>query len=634
MAGRIRDEDVKRVREACPIADIVGEHLQLRNAGGGNLKGLCPFHDEKTPSFQVTPSRGLYFCFGCGIGGDVIDFVMRVDHLGFTEAVEQLASRVGIELRYAEGGFTTRGERSQRSRLLEAHKEAAAFYVAQLATPAAGRGRALLAERGFDEAAIADFGIGYAPGGWDVLVRHLRARGFTDQELLLGGLASQGRRGPIDRFRDRLVWPIADLSGEVIAFGARRLDDDPNSPKYLNSPETPLFKKSAVLYGLDRARRRITQGQRVVIVEGYTDVMACHLAGVDDAVATCGTSFGDEHINVLRRLLSDRNQYLRGSIIFTFDGDAAGRKAALRAFDDDQKFLAHTAVAVEPNGLDPCELRMKHGDAAVRELVASHVALLAFALDATLEPFDVETPEGRAGALHAVVPLIAKVKDPALLDQYVRYVRRQIGEIDEAYLRAQVREARRGRPAGSRQGQGQGHGSVPAPSAPARGRGTATRPDPHDPVGRTEREALKIALRSPVLAGPMFDELDVDEFTTPSYAAIRQAIADAGGAAAAVAGEDWIAAVRARLADDGLRGLVTELVVERLLFNHDESDPGYVNRCLTEIRVRSVARHAARLKARLERLNPVKQPEEYNRLFGELAALERYRHGLIDQLSA
>jgi DNA primase len=364
VAGRIRDEDVKLVREASPIDVVVGDYLQLRNAGGGNLKGLCPFHDEKSPSFQVTPARGLYHCFGCAAGGDVITFVMNVDHIGFTEAVERLAARANIELRYTEGGYTARTDRSERSRLLDAHRAAVEFYVEQLATPEAKVGRELLLRRGFDQAAIAEFRVGYAPGGWDLLVRHLRGRGFTDEELLKGGLASQGRRGPIDRFRGRLMWPIADITGDVIGFGARRLNDDQDSPKYLNTPETPIYKKSNVLYGLDRAKRQIAAGQRVVIVEGYTDVMACHLADVKDAVAACGTSFGEEHFRILRRLLAEPGggeAYSRGStqfnhsVVFTFDGDAAGRKAALRAFMEEQRFLSQTYVAVQPDGLDPCE---------------------------------------------------------------------------------------------------------------------------------------------------------------------------------------------------------------------------------------------------------------------------------------
>ncbi len=309
MAGRIRDEDIALVRERSAIAEVVGEYLQLRPAGSGRLVGLCPFHDEKTPSFGITPSNGLWYCFACAEGGDVIKFVQKIDNLGFAEAVERLASRAGIELRYEQGGRIPGQEQTLRRRLTDAHRAAAEFYAEQLAGPEAARGRDFLSARGFEPADARKFGVGYSPSDWDALVRHLRGRGFTDAELLSGGLASEGRRGLIDKFRGRLMWPIADLTGEVIAFGARKLADDSDGPKYLNTPETVLFKKSSVLYGADLAKREIAQRRQAVVVEGYTDVMACHLAGIGTAVATSGTSFGDGYITILRRLLMDDSRF-------------------------------------------------------------------------------------------------------------------------------------------------------------------------------------------------------------------------------------------------------------------------------------------------------------------------------------
>jgi len=292
VAGRIRDDDIAAVRDRSPIADVVGDHVALRNAGGGNLKGLCPFHDEKSPSFSVSPARNLYHCFGCGQGGDVIRFVQTIDHLSFTEAVETLAARAGIQLRYVEGGAAPIRNQGQRQRLIEAHTVAAAFYVEQLGTPAARPAREFLAQRGFDQGAAADFGCGFAPGDWDSLTKHLLARKFSQAELVLGGLAKETQRGSlIDRFHRRLLWPIRDVGGEAVGFGARRLfDDDKIEAKYLNTPETPIYKKSHLLYGVDIAKREIARQHRAVIVEGYTDVMACHLSGVTTAVATCGTS--------------------------------------------------------------------------------------------------------------------------------------------------------------------------------------------------------------------------------------------------------------------------------------------------------------------------------------------------------
>jgi DNA primase len=352
MAGRIRDEDIAAVRERSPIDEVIGEYLQLRSAGGESLKGLCPFHDEKTPSFNVTPSRGLFYCFSCAEGGDVIKFVQLIDGLTFVEAIERLAGRAGIDLRYEQGGYVPGQEQSRRRRLIDAHRLAAEFYAEQLQGPGAATGRAFLSERGFERADAERFGVGYAPAAWEELTRHLRARGFSDDELIAGGLARKGQRGARDMFHGRLIWPIRDLSGDVIAFGARKLSPDEDGPKYLNTPETQLFQKKTVLYGADLAKREISHRRQAVIVEGYTDVMACHLAGVPTAVATCGTSFGEEHIKVLRRLVMDTDGVV-GEVIFTFDGDAAGQKAALRAFSLEERFVTQTFVSVQPDGLDP-----------------------------------------------------------------------------------------------------------------------------------------------------------------------------------------------------------------------------------------------------------------------------------------
>ena len=426
MAGRIRDDDVALVRERAKIDDIVREYVTLKAAGGGSLKGLCPFHDERSPSFHVTPSRGMWYCFGCGEGGDVLAFVQKIDHLSFAEVVEKLAVKTGVELRYVEGGAAINKQQGQRTRLIEAHKIAAAFYVEQLLTPDAQIGRTFLTERGFAAEAAKHFGVGFAPKSWDALTGHLRGKGFTDQELMAGGLVSQGNRGVYDRFRGRLVWPIRDLGGEVIGFGARKLFDDDEGPKYLNTPESPLYKKSQVLYGIDLARKDISKSQQAVIVEGYTDVMACHLAGVTTAVATCGTAFGAEHIKILRRLLMDDDQ-MRGEVIFTFDGDAAGQKAALRAFEEDQRFVTQTFVAIEGAGLDPCDLRLSQGDAAIKALVESRVPLFQFAIKSIIAGYDLNNAEGRIAALKEAAPVVAKIRDSALRPEYSRLLAGWLG---------------------------------------------------------------------------------------------------------------------------------------------------------------------------------------------------------------
>lgn len=606
MAGRIRDEDVALVRERARIDEVVRDYVALKPAGGGSLKGLCPFHDERSPSFHVTPSRGMYYCFGCQEGGDAISFVQKLDHLSFAESVEKLAGRVGVTLRYAEGGAGVNRQQGQRTRLVEANKVAAEFFTSQLMSPEAIVGRTFLTERGFDADVAADFGIGFAPKSWDVLTTHLRQRGFTEPELLAGGLVSQGNRGVYDRFRGRLIWPIRDLAGDVVGFGARKLLDDDDGPKYLNTPETPLYKKSQVLYGIDRARREISKQQQVVVVEGYTDVMACHLSGVPNAVATCGTAFGGEHIKVLRRLLMD-DDTMKGEVVFTFDGDEAGRRAALKAFDDDQRFVAQTFVAVESHGLDPCELRQQHGDAAVLSLVDHRVPLFEFAIKSTLATYDLETAEGRVAALREAGPIVSRIKDPALRPEYTRRLAGWLG-IDVAT----VSKAVSGR-------------AVPMSSVPQR------RADPRDPEVVVQREALKCAIQEPALSSGWYASVESGAYSDDAYRAVHEAITAAGGPQADHAGLTWIDAVLAYCPDDETRSLVRGLAVEPL-----PVDQGVDARFTTSVIARLLEMDASRrivdLRGRMQRTD--EGTDEHAVAFADLMALEAYRRDLRDQREA
>ena len=430
MAGLIRKEDIDEVRARTDIREIIEGYVSLKSAGIGTFKGLCPFHDERTPSFNVRPQVGSYHCFGCGESGDVYSFVMAMEHTSFVETVERLAARIGYTLHYEGGKPGDRYEAGMRRRLLDAHKMAAEFFERNLYSPDAQEAQRFLGARGFDPAATRKFGVGYAPRGWDHLLKHLRSQGFTDEELKATGMFSEGSRGLYDRFRGRIMWPIRTIAGETIGFGARRLFDDDQGPKYLNTPETQLYKKSQVLYGIDLAKRDMTKTKQVVIVEGYTDVMAAHLAGITTAVATCGTAFGPGHIKMVRRMITDDGS--GGEIIFTFDGDAAGQKAAMAAFQEDQRFVAQTFVAVAENGMDPCDLRLHKGDAAVRSLIASRRPLFEFAIDSTLAKYDLATLEGRVLAMRAIAPIIAGIKDRDLRPAYMRKVSGQLGlELDE-----------------------------------------------------------------------------------------------------------------------------------------------------------------------------------------------------------
>ncbi len=617
MAGRIRDEDIALVRERISIVDVISERVTLKPAGGGNVKGLCPFHDEKSSSFNVSPARGVYYCFGCGAGGDALKFVMDSEHLTFAEAVERLAARAGVQLRYIEAGPAPVRQTGQRQRLVAAHAEAVQFYAEQLGTPGARLAREFLAERGFDKAAAERYGCGFAPDAWDALTKHLRMKGFTGPELVTAGLAREARSGSlIDRFRRRLLWPIREISGDVLGFGARKLFDDDDGPKYLNTPETPIYKKSHVLYGIDQAKREIAKQGRAVIVEGYTDVMACHLAGVPSAVATCGTAFGADHIAVLRRLLMDTDAYA-GEIIFTFDGDAAGQKAALRAFEDDQRFVAQTFIAVSPDGMDPCELRLARGDVAVRDLVARREPLLAFALRSVLSRYDLDTAEGRVAALRTAAPLVAKIKDRALRPEYTRTLAGNLGMEIEPVQQAVAAAVR----------AGPGPGGVPGVPEPPRRSGAST---VDGPLRTVEREALKLALQCPVLAGPMFDAVEADAYADPLHAVLRAAIAEAGGAGGGTGGVVWLERIRDCCTDLDAKALVAELAVEPLHLAA-EPDPRYVAVTLARLQLPAVSRRIVELKSKLQRLNPVHHVDEHLRLFGELVPLEQHARALRDQ---
>jgi DNA primase len=620
MAGRIRDEDIALVRERARIDDVVREYVTLKSAGGGSLKGLCPFHEERSPSFHVTPSKSMWYCFGCGEGGDVFSFVQRIDHLTFAEVVEKLAGRTGVDLRYVEAGAAVHRQQGQRTRLVEAHRVAAAFYAEQLASPEARAGRTFLQERGFDAEAAAHFGVGFAPKGWDALTTHLRQRGFSDAELEAGGLVSKGNRGPYDRFRGRLVWPIRDLGGEVIGFGARKLFDDDDGPKYLNTPETPIYKKSQVLYGIDLARKEISKGQQAVIVEGYTDVMACHLAGVTSAVATCGTSFGADHIRVLRRLLMDDGQ-MQGSVIFTFDGDAAGQKAALRAFAEDQKFVSQTFVAVEPSGLDPCDLRIQQGDAAVRSLVDQRVPLFEFAIRSTLAAYDLETAEGRVSALRDAAPIVARIRDAALRPEYARRLAGWLGMDVGAVSRAVQEAQRSGRqPAPNRVDEP----SRPSVSAMPRSSGNSARRDPTQTV---EREALKCALQQPEHVAEWYESVEPAAFTHPSARQVHEAIAAAGLPSVEVTGIAWVDAVLDSAADDEVRRLVRELAVEPLPADEGR-DASYSIGVVARLLELDASRRIDELRGRLQRIDATADPEAHQQAFADLLALEEVRRSL------
>ncbi|RMI32947.1 DNA primase [Nocardia stercoris] len=630
MAGRLPDRDIAAIRERVRIEDVVGEYVSLKRAGVDSMKGLCPFHDEKSPSFHVRPNHGHFHCFGCGESGDVFGFLQKIDHIGFVEAVEQLADRIGYQINYEGGGTSVQRDRGTRARLVAANAAAHEFYTAQLA----GSGgevtvaQKYLTDRNFDANAAKQFGCGFAPGGWDTLTKHLLRKGFDVKELEAAGLSKPGRHGPIDRFHRRLLWPIRNLSGEVIGFGARRLfDDDQMTAKYINTSETALYKKSGVLFGLDLAKREIAKSHQAVVVEGYTDVMAMHLAGVKTAVAACGTAFGDEHLGILRRLLSDDN-FWRGEIIFTFDGDEAGQAAALKAFAGDNKVAGQTFIVVTPDGQDPCELRQAKGDGALRDLVARRSPLFDFFIDREIEKFTDKrsgelSPEGQTAVLRWAVPIVAQLKDHGSRKRYAVKLAERTGWLDvQTVIRRVDEEARRNRTGGASAPAGRAQ-AEPAADQPA------ARPAPNDPVLLPQRQALAAALQYPALAGPVFDSLEPEAFTHPAYVAVRGLIAAAGGTAAGLGGAEWVSRVSDEADDLTLRALVSELATESLPVKSVDAMAAYISAVLARTQEAWVGRQIAELKSRLQRVSSTEETDAYMALFGDLVALEQYRKSLL-----
>ncbi len=614
MAGRIKASDVEEVKRRTNIADLVGDYVALKNAGIDSMKGLCPFHDERSPSFHVRPALGYFHCFGCGESGDSISFVQKMDHLSFAEAVERLAARTNYVLTYEEG-YERREDGPNKARLLAANQAASDFYRDQLMGEEAQTARGFLEQRGFASASWEQFAVGYAPRGWDALTGHLRQLGYTPQELVQAGLVSEGQRGVYDRFRGRIVWPIRDTSGQTLGFGARKLYEDDNGPKYLNTPETPVYHKSRVLYGLDLAKKAISRGGRAVIVEGYTDVMACHLAGVDDAVATCGTAFGKEHISMLRRVMGDDSA---AEVIFTFDPDEAGQKAALRAFGEEQRFTAQTYAAVAPDGYDPADLRLHRGDDAVRELFSKKVPLFEFALKQAISRYDLNSVEGRVSALRQAAPIVAGIKDPGMRPGYTRELARMLG-LDLTEVQHAVKNAHRQAPT-EPEYAGPNHAAEPGPARPAISLNTLR----STPAVWLERDALMAMIQQgPAVGSELLSQAVTAQVTEPKLRVVRDALS---AALPSLNGGAWVEAVLAA-APPTHQGLVRELAVASMPQRDPALLPEYAREVVISLLDRDLVSLKQELLARLQRIGD-SSSEASRRVQEQLAALENARRGL------
>jgi DNA primase len=632
VPGLIKRNDIDEVRSRTNIADIVGDHVTLKGAGVGSLKGLCPFHDERSPSFHVRPQVGRYHCFGCGEDGDVFSFVMKTDHTTFQEAVERMAARIGFELHYEDGGQAS--DHGNRARLISANEAAREFFVGRLTAADAEPARRFLGERGFDPAAAERFGVGFAPKSFDALRSHLTGLGYRDDELVTAGLLSQGDRSPYDRFRGRLVWPIRDVTGSTIGFGARRLLDDDKGPKYLNTPETPIYHKSQVLYGLDLARRDISKGKQVVIVEGYTDVMACHLAGVTTAVATCGTSFGVDHIKVLRPMLGDvggADTSTGGEVVFTFDPDEAGQRAASRAFAEEQRFAAQTFVAVAPDGLDPCDLRLNRGDDAVRRLISTKRPMFEFMIRRLIDGHDLETVEGRVSALRAAAPVVAGIRDRSMTQGYVRSLAGWLG-LDPADVATSVDDARRASSAQHALERSQpksvsdGRQSItslpPVPDEPA---GPSLLTLPGDLTTRTERDALMAMLQHPATVGfDLMQRAARARIENSALAVVRDAI---GASLDRFDSSDWLDVVLGQTPSP-FDSLAKELAIAPIPEREGREITTYCRGIVVSIVERDLIREKSELLGQSFRTDVKAEPERWREIQVRIAAVEADRRAI------
>lgn len=614
VAGKIKRSDIDEVRARINIADVVGDYVTLKSAGVGSMKGLCPFHDERSPSFHVRPQAGFYHCFGCGEGGDVFTFLQKMDHMSFQESIERLAGKLGYPLHYEEGGQAA--DTSNRARLLLANGAAEKFFREQLLTPGAELGRAFLGERGFDALAAEKFGVGYAPQSFDALSKHLTAQGFTIAELLEAGLLSQGDRGSYDRFRGRLVWPIRDVTGQTIGFGARKLREDDQGPKYLNTPETPVYHKSRVLYGLDVAKRDIARSRQVVIVEGYTDVMACHLAGITTAIATCGTAFGSDHVTVVRRVLGDSDdpaQAARGEVVFTFDPDEAGQKAASRAFAEESRFAAQTFVAVPPEGLDPCDVRIKRGDEALRNVIATKRPMYEFMIKQAMKQVDLNTVEGRGQALRSAAPIVSKIRDRVIRDGYARELAGWLGMNTEDV----AREIRQGTSAPSK-------ASPPTEASSSEEAPYQLSSLSKDPVTALERDGLMVLLQHPdVVSHERASAVLATQFSHAALALVRDAMLSAFEHYAT---GQWVVTVGEEI-PQALSALVGQLAVAPLPVKENQAER-YCQGVTSSLLDRELLRKKAELLSVLQRSDPTHDPDTYRTLQESLVAIERERREL------
>ena len=579
MAGRIRDEDVAAVSERTDIVKLVSGYLTLKKAGHDRFVGLCPFHTEKTPSFGVSPSKGLYHCFGCGKGGDAIGFLRDVEHLEFAEAVERLAKEAGVALRYEGDTPAERRVASKRQALVRANEAAFELYHRTLLEAKEGEeARTYLETRGIDREVAAEFEIGYAPAYPDFLLRRL-VKSLSAELLVEAGLALKDQEGNVrDRFRRRITFPVHDLSGKAVGIGARILPGGrEDGPKYLNSPETPVYRKAEVLYNLQRAKASATRSGEVFLVEGYTDVIAMVRAGVTNTVATCGTALGEGHFRLASRFAQ--------RMVLAFDSDDAGARAAERAFEFVERFPVQPVVLILPEGLDPADFVDQHGGETLRELAAGAVPLVEYMVRRTVGRHDLSTIEGQSAAVAAAVPLLEQLGDPVRQSEYAHLLAELAG-VSEGSVVLKLERQLSGRPVEVQQ-------AVKRASAQE----------------RVEREMLRILARDDVAYRSIGPRLSDEHFRSSRNRQLMALLRDADGRVSGASSEGG---------DDEVVQALTALALEPL---DGDQLSGYPEEVWARLQEFLLRRRSVALRQELQKMNPVTDPR-YDELFQRLIAAD------------
>jgi DNA primase len=588
--ARIRQEDVDTVKERTNIVQLVGQYLTLKRSGHDSMTGLCPFHQEKSPSFSVSPSKGVFYCFGCGKGGDAITFLREMESLTYVEAIERLAQASGVQLRLEGDSPAERRAAAHRKALYRANEEASTLFRRMLTEGReAEDARAYVTERGLTPEALETFELGYAPGYPDFLLRRLsKARDLSPEILLEAGLATRGDDGTVrDRFRGRITFPIQDLQGRHIGFGARVLPSDPRAgeqAKYLNTAETPIYRKHEVLYNLHRARPTVARSGEVFVVEGYTDVIGLAQAGIENTVATCGTALGERHMELLSRFAQ--------RAVLAFDSDEAGARAAERAFAFQETYPVQAVVMIMPDGLDPAEFVAKHGADAVRQAASRARPLVEYMVRRTVERHDLSTIEGQSTAVADALPLLERLGDPVRRSEYAGLLADLAGVAETSVLQSLEQRL----------------GGRPQEVAKQVSRGSAQE--------RLEREMLRLLAREPATWSAFADRLSDDHFRSSSSKRLFAALVEREGDVGAIAGGE----------DPKLGAAASALTVEPL---EGDPSPEYVEAVWSRLQEFLLKAKSDAIRLDLQKLNPVSDAA-YDDLFRQLVEIDgelrRLRH--------